>query len=293
MLGYKHRAFLLDISERIPKESTFQDIIDILARYRYNELFLFSNSPAPEGTINLSRIDAYCQLQDVKLSTLNHETYEALTTNPATIRVQTEARRSLSGRIECMRERMIAADTEAKRRKAERFLVEDLADGYNWHPLIVSLPGIIMGGNFALNGVKSKNMDLEHEINAVLGAPLGGYLLELGTLYLRGGAFRSDASEFFNILAGDVGYSRHPGITQTILDEVSGIAQGIIIAAQRWQSRCDWANEIIYAAKLLDAACHRRDETRLRDIRVEHGTIWKAKFLDFGKVESMAKLPRF
>jgi len=171
--------------------------------------------------------------------------------------------------------------------------VTDFSDGYCWQPLAASLPGIIMGGSFASAGHKSSKMDLERELNAVLGAPIGGILLKLGTLYLRGGARRDDASEYFNILANDHGYSRHPGITQVVLDDVSGIAHGVKIAAERWTDRSDWAKEIAYMAMLMDAACHRRDESRLRALRDEHGRIWRMRFEEDGRISSLSRLPRF
>ena len=100
-------------------------------------------------------------------------------------------------------------------------------------------------------------------------------------------------SELFNILSHDIGYSRHPGLTQFVLDDVSGVAHGVRLAAERWTERSDWAKEIVYAANLLDCACHRRDEARLREVRDEHGHVWRLRFLPDGRVESLAKLPRF
>ena len=104
---------------------------------------------------------------------------------------------------------------------------------------------------------------------------------------------RPDASEFFNILAGDAGYSRHPGITQFVLDDVSAVARGVRIALERWTDRSDWAKEIDYAANLLECACHRRDEARLRALRDEHGHMWRRRFEPEGRVESLSRLPRF
>ena len=124
-----------------------------------------------------------------------------------------------------------------------------------------------MAGNFAASGPKAANMDLERELDSVMDAPLGGLLLRLGTLYLLGGAVKANCSELFNILANGHGYSRHPGLTDAVLDEISGIASGVRIAAERWSDRSDWAKEIVYMANLVDCACHRRDEGRLRALR--------------------------
>jgi hypothetical protein len=182
---------------------------------------------------------------------------------------------------------------EAAGRGAKMFIVTDFSDGYAWHPPAISLPGIILGGAFATGGAKAAKIDLERELNSVMNAPIGGLLLRLGTLYLRGGAPHDGTSEYFNILAGDCGYSRHPGLTQYVLDDVSGVARGVRIAAERWADRSDWANEIVYAANLLDCACHRRDEARLRELRDEHGRMWRMRFHPQGRVESLARLPRF
>jgi len=282
-------AYLLEVTNRVPNRIAFQELVDLLFRYRYEELFLYSEREfaAP------AEFDSYCRMQGVALTVLDRDAYDALLMKGETVAVKSEAQRSLCGRVEAMRESMIAAEAEARRRHARRFLVTDFSDGYEWHPPCVSLPAIVMGGTFASSGAKAANMDLEHELDSVLGAPLAKHLLELGTLYLRGGAYRDGESEYFNILAGDCGYSRHPGLTQSVLDEVSGIVRGIRVAAERWVDRSDRAKEIVYAANLLDAACHRRSEPLLRDIRDEHGRIWRQSFAPEGRVESLSRLPRF
>lgn len=205
----------------------------------------------------------------------------------------TSSWRSLAGRIENMRENLAAAEAAGRTFGAKGYMVADWGDHGHWQPLAASLPGIILGGNFAFSGAKAANMDLERELNAVMDAPLGGYLMKLGTLYLRGGAIRANSSELFNILANPVGYSRHPGLTDSILDEISGIAAGIRIAVEKWVDRNDWAKEIAYMASLLDCACHRRDEGRLRALRDEHGRIWRLRSREGGRVDSLMKLPRF
>ena len=205
----------------------------------------------------------------------------------------TSAWRSLAGRVENMRENLQAAEKAGRECGAKGYLLTDWGDEGHWQPLAASLPGIILAGNFAASGPKSANMDLERELDSVMDAPLGGYLLKLGTLYLRGGALRANASELFNILREGVGYSRHPGLTDSILNEISGVAAGVRIAAERWTDRNDWAKEIVYMANLIDCACHRRDEGRLRALRDEHGRIWRLRSREGGRIDSLAKLPRF
>ncbi len=205
----------------------------------------------------------------------------------------TSSWRSLGGRIENMRENLAAAEDAGRRFGAKGYLVTDWGDEGHWQPLAASLPGIVLGGTFAMQGAKAANMDLERELNAVMDAPLGGYLMKLGTLYLRGGALKANCSELFNILHEPHGYSRHPGLTDAILDEISGIAAGVRVAVERYADRNDWAKEIVYMANLIDCACHRRDEGRLRALRDEHGRIWRLRSREGGRVDSLMKLPRF
>ena len=289
---FEKRAYLLDMTRRVPTMRTAQELVDVLARYRYNEFRPFVEKDFP-AELDFGKLSAYCQMQGLEMVKTTRSEYEELFIRAEYAVVSTEAERSLAGRVEEMREQMIRAEAQGRARKAKGFLVTDFADECNWQPLCVSLPGIIMGGNFASGGAKSSMMDLEKELDRVMDAPLGGLLLRLGTLYLRGGARREHASEYFNILSHDVGYSRHLGLTQFVLDDVSGVARGVRIAAERWLDRSDWAKEIVHAANLLDCACHRRDEARLREVRDEHGHVWRLRFLPEGRVESLSRLPRF
>lgn len=205
----------------------------------------------------------------------------------------TSSWRSLGGRVENMRENLEAAERAGRLFGAKGYMVTDWGDEGHWQPLACSLPGIILGGNFAVSGAKAAKMDLELELNRVMDAPLGGLLLRLGTLYLRGGALRANCSELFNILRNDHGYSRHPGLTDSVLDEIGGVAHGVKLAAERYADDNIWAKEIVYMADLIDCACHRRDEGRLRALRAEHGQIWKLRSREGGRADSLMKLPRF
>lgn len=290
---FTHRAYLLDITRRVPTKRTLEELLDILARYRYNEFFLFAETAFPEEGLDRNRVRLYCEMQGLDYRELTRPDYEDLFVRAEYAIVSTEADRSLAGRAEDLREEMVRAEALGRERKATGFLVTDFSDDCAWQPLAVSLPGIIMGGNFASSGAKSSMMDLERELDRVMDAPLGGLLLRLGTLYLRGGAPHAHCSELFNILSREVGYSRHPGLTQFVLDDISGVARGVRLAAERWLDRSDWAKEIVYAANLVDCACHRRNEAMLRELRDEHGHIWRSRFTPDGRVESMARIPRF
>ncbi len=290
---FERRAYLLDVTRRVPTKRTWETLVDLLACYRYNEFFLFAEKTFPGEELDRARLKAYCEMQGIDYRELTRMSYEELFIRAEYVIVSTEADRSLAGRAEDLREEMIRVEAQGRARKASGFLVTDFSDDCAWQPLSVSLPGIIIGGNFAASGPKSSMMDLEKELDRVMEAPLGGLLLRLGTLYLRGGAPHAHVSEFFNILSHDVGYSRHPGLTQAVLDDVSGVARGVRIAAERWLDRSDWAKEIVYAANLLDCACHRRNEAMLRELRDEHGRIWRSRFTPEGRVESMSRIPRF
>ena len=206
---------------------------------------------------------------------------------------------SLAGRVENMRENMAAAESAGRMNGARGFLVTDWGDGGHWQPLAASLPGIVLGGWFAEYGAKANKMDLEEALDTVMGVPLGGTLLRLGTLYLRGGALRANASELYRILANDRGYSRHPNLTDSVLAEISAVAEGCRHTAAAFASPtiygtgAMWAEEIVYMANLIDAACHRRDSRRLGAIREEHSRIWLLRNRPGGLEDSLAKMPRF
>ena len=288
---FTRRGYLLEITNRVPKKRTLFGLADVLARYRYTEFRPYSTNGF--AALDLGKLDAYCRMQGLELIPTDRAAFDALLVGGGYVCASTEAPRSLAGRVEEMRERMAKTEANGRLHNIPGFLVTDFSDGFEWHPPVVSLPGVILGGLFATGGAKAARMDLERELNGVLSAPVGGLLLKLGTLYLRGGAVRDDASEYFNILAHDRGYSRHPGLTDYVLDEVGGIAEGIRIAAERWADRSDRAAEIAYAARLIDCACHRRDERRLRELRDEHGRLWRLAMEEDGRVESLARLPRF
>ena len=203
---------------------------------------------------------------------------------------------SLAGRVENMRENMIAAEHAGRIHGAKGFMVTDWGDGGHWQPLAASLPGLVFGGLLATEGAHAAKMDIESALNGIMGVPLGGTPLRLGTLYLRGGALRGNASELFRILANDRGYSRHPGLTDHVLAEISSIAEGCRHAASDFASGAFpnvWAQEIVHMANLVDAACNRRDERRLRFLREEHDQVWKLRNRPGGMDDSREKLPRF
>ena len=291
--GFESRAYLLDVTDRCPNRRTMQELVDVLARFGYNEFYLLDAAKEREVPLDTAKTEAYCRMQGIEFRSVGEDFRRELEGDPKTVSAPTFAARSLCGRIEDMRVAMERAEEAGRERKASRFVVTDFSDGYAWHPLCVSLPGIVLGGNLMTAGRIAAKMDLEKDLCSVMDLPVGGLLQRLGTLYLRGGAMRPDASEYFNILAGDVGYSRHPGITQFVLDDVSAVARGVRITAERWTERSDWAKEIVYAANLLDCACHRRDEARLRALRDEHGHTWRRRFEPEGRVESLSRLPRF
>ena len=290
---FERRTYVLDVTDRCPNRRSMQELVDVLARFGYNEFRLYDCAKSREVPLDAQKTELYCRMQGIDFKVVGEDFRRELEADAKSVVVPTYAARSLCGRIEEMREAMGRAEELGRERRAERFAVTDFSDGYAWHPLCVSLPAIVLGGNMMTAGKVAAKMDLEKDLCSVMDLPLGGLLQKLGTLYLRGGAMRVDSSEYFNILAGDVGYSRHPGLTQFVLDDVSGVARGVRIALERWLDRSEWAKEISYAALLLECACHRRDERRLRELRDMHGHIWRMRFEPEGRVESLSKLPRF
>lgn len=288
---FAKRAYLLETSGRLPGEAQLRQLIDRLSLCRYNELYFYRRA-ASKVKPPAEKLFRYAEIKGISASVIDEVGLVRLRADGTAV-ASTEAPRSLAGRLEAMREGMAAAEAEARRRGCGRFLVADFSDGYDWQPPIVSLPGLVLGGYYASVGTKAAKIDLERELTLFLDAPLAGTLLKLGTLYLRGGALRPDASEYFNILAGDCGYSRHPGLTGPVLEEVSVILRGVMKEAERHLPRSASAKEILYAALLMDAACNRRNEARLRSAREEHARMWKACFEPDGRAESLARLPRF
>ena len=290
---FAKRGYLMDVERRTPSKRTLFELVDILANYRYTEFRPYAANGFDEVEIDFAKLAAYCQMQGVELVKTAKDDFEALFVSGEYVCVSTEAERSLAGRVEDMRENMEKEEATGRARGAKGFLVTDFGDECAWQPLAASLPGIIMGGTFASSGAKSSKMDLEKELNRVMNAPIGGLLLRLGTLYLRGGARRDHCSELFNILSHDVGYSRHPGLTEYVLEDIGGVARGVRIAAERWADESNWAKEIVHMANLVDCACHRRDEKRLREVRDEHGRIWRMRSMESERAESLMRLPRF
>lgn len=290
---FSRREYILDVTDRCPNTRSLQELVDVLVRFGYNEFRMYDTAKQREFPLETERISRYCRMQGINFAVVGEDYRRELERDEKSVAVPTFSARSLCGRIEEMREAMERSEAYGRENACVRFAVTDFSDGYAWHPLCVSLPAIVLGGNMMTAGRVAAKMDLEKDICSVMDLPLGGLLQKLGTLYLRGGAMRVDSSEYFNILAGDVGYSRHPGLTQFVLDDVSGVACGVRIALERWLDRNDWAKEISYAAFLLECSCHRRDEKRLRELRDMHGHIWRMRFEPEGRVESLAKLPRF
>ena len=303
---FEIRGFCLEAHvSRVPTVRTFRLLVDILANYGYNAFYLrlAEKKAAPDddewGEIDdrpdekeLAKLGMYCTMRGLELKVIR-DRVETVEGADNLVFAHTFAAKSLAGRVEHMREHVEAVERLGREKHAKGFILVDTDDERHWETFAVSLPAIILAANFMMQGPKAAHMDLELELNRVMEAPLGGLLLKLGTLYLRGGAIRDDSSELYNILSSPIGYSRHPGMTQYILDEIGAIAHGISIAAERWTDKSDWAKELVYTASLVDAACHRRDERRLRRLAADHSAVWRLRSREFGRVASLARIPRF
>ena len=100
----ERRAYLLDVTGRCPNERLMQELVDILARYSYNEFFVFSRN----GTAVEPRLRAYCEMQGIDFGEFGPDGYDALLLDGKTVCVPTFAAQSLCGRIEEMRHAMAA-----------------------------------------------------------------------------------------------------------------------------------------------------------------------------------------
>ena len=58
--GYEfaHRAYLLDVTDRCPNRLTMQELVDVLARFGYNEMFLLDTATAREAPLDTAKTAA-------------------------------------------------------------------------------------------------------------------------------------------------------------------------------------------------------------------------------------------
>ena len=106
---FERRAYLLDMTRRVPTMRTAQEIVDILARYRYNEFRPFVETDFP-AELDFGKLSAYCEMQGLEMVKTTREDFEELFIRAEYAIVSTEAERSLAGRAEEMREQMVRAE---------------------------------------------------------------------------------------------------------------------------------------------------------------------------------------
>ena len=170
-----------------------QETIDTLAAFNYNEFYVYDAAESRESPLDLKRTAAYCEMQGICMTAGGADMRREIESDPRTVCAPTFAARSLCGRIEEMRDAMQKAEESGRTRGANRFVVTDFSDGYAWHPPCVSLPAIALGGNMMMSGKSAAKMDLEKDLCRIMDLPVGGLLQRLGTMYLRGGAMRTDS----------------------------------------------------------------------------------------------------
>ena len=68
---FERRSYLLDLTRRVPTMRTLQELLDILARYRYNEFRPFVEKELPES-LDWGRLGAYCEMQGLEMVKLRH-----------------------------------------------------------------------------------------------------------------------------------------------------------------------------------------------------------------------------
>ena len=62
---FERRAYLLDVTDRCPNRYTMQELVDVLARFGYNEFFMYDAATAREVPLDTERTAAYCRMQGV------------------------------------------------------------------------------------------------------------------------------------------------------------------------------------------------------------------------------------
>ena len=66
--GFERRAYLLDVTDRCPNRRTMQELVDVLARFGYNEFFLMDAAPSREVPLDTAKTSAYCMMQGLEFS---------------------------------------------------------------------------------------------------------------------------------------------------------------------------------------------------------------------------------
>lgn len=121
------RGYLLDLTDRVPTMRTMQELVDILARYRYNEFRPFAEKEFPES-LDFGKLGAYCEMQGISMVKTTRDMFEEMFIRADCVFAPTCAARSLAGRVEEMREEMIRVEAQGRARKAKGFLVTDFGD---------------------------------------------------------------------------------------------------------------------------------------------------------------------
>ena len=116
--GFERRAYLLDVSDRCPNRRTMQELLDVLARFGYNEFFLLDAAKAPrEAPLETAKTEAYCRMQGIDFKVVGADGLRALETDAHSVLAPTFSARSLCGRIEEMRIAMERAEAAGRRRR--------------------------------------------------------------------------------------------------------------------------------------------------------------------------------
>ena len=101
--GFERRAYLLDVTDRCPNRLAMQELVDVLARFGYNEFFLYDSATSREVPLETAKTEAYCRMQGLDFKVVGTDGLRAMETDAACVLAPTFAARSLCGRIEEMR----------------------------------------------------------------------------------------------------------------------------------------------------------------------------------------------
>ena len=62
---FERRAYVLDVTDRCPNRRTMQELVDVLARFGYNEFHLYDAAKEREEPLDTKKTEAYCRMQGI------------------------------------------------------------------------------------------------------------------------------------------------------------------------------------------------------------------------------------
>ena len=98
--GFETRVYLLDVTDRCPNRRSMQELVDVLARFGYNEFRLYDTAKEREEALDTAKTEAYCRMQGIGFKVVGEDFRREIEADAKTVVAPTFAARSLCGRIE-------------------------------------------------------------------------------------------------------------------------------------------------------------------------------------------------